>query len=165
MQASTRLPLVAHPMLSSSPSGIGGIGGSTRPRVSPLSAQISAAAPGSASVGVIIHSVTQESGYFHYIIKDLVPGGPADCSQLLRRGDVLVSVDYHPVDNVPLESIVSLITGDEGTVVEMTMRRHRPVQTKAVTGGSAVEGEGGGGGETASISYSVALQRSRMYNS
>ena len=62
MQDPTRLALVQQRMLSSSPSGIGGKGGATSQRVPPLSAQISAAVSGSASVGVIIHPGTQESG-------------------------------------------------------------------------------------------------------
>jgi carboxyl-terminal processing protease len=60
------------------------------------------------------------------IISDLVPGGPAARSGLLKPGDRIVAVgqgDQKPVDivDMPLSDAVKLIRGPKGTLVRLTL--------------------------------------------
>jgi carboxyl-terminal processing protease len=69
-------------------------------------------------------SLQSDDGYCK--IRELVPGGPAARSKLLKVGDRIVAVaqgDKEPVDivDMPLTEAVSLIRGTKGTVVRLTL--------------------------------------------
>ena len=72
-------------------------------------------------IGATLHS---DNGYC--IISDVVPGGPAARSGLLKPGDRIVAVgqgDEKPVDivDMPLPDAVKLIRGPKGTSVRLVL--------------------------------------------
>lgn len=57
-----------------------------------------------------------------WVISSVVPGAPAEMAGL-RRGDVLVSIDGHPVADLVSSEIQLLLIGDPGTPAHVTVRR------------------------------------------
>jgi carboxyl-terminal processing protease len=72
-------------------------------------------------------------------IDSLIPGGPAEQSGQLTNNDIIVAVaqeDQEPVevDGKPLQEVVDMIRGPEGTPVTLTIERANPtVHQKVVT--------------------------------
>ncbi|HUG11760.1 MAG TPA: carboxy terminal-processing peptidase, partial [Opitutaceae bacterium] len=68
--------------------------------------------------------LTQEDEYS--VIRELIPGGPAELSKALKPNDKIVAVaqgDGEPVDvrDMKLRKVVELIRGDKGTIVKLTI--------------------------------------------
>ena len=72
-----------------------------------------------AFVGIGVY--LQESSNGVVVVK-VVPGSPAQKAGL-QAGDVIVKVDDVDVSSAPLEVISTLLKGDEGTFVKVTVRR------------------------------------------
>jgi len=72
-----------------------------------------------AFVGIGVYLQESSSGV---VIVKVVPGSPAQRAGLLA-GDVIVKVDDVDVSSAPLEVISSLLKGDEGTFVKVTVKR------------------------------------------
>lgn len=72
-----------------------------------------------AFVGIGVYLQESSSGV---VIVKVVPGSPAQRAGL-QAGDVIVKVDDVDVSSAPLEVISSLLKGDEGTFVKVTVKR------------------------------------------
>ena len=59
------------------------------------------------------------------MIVSLVPGGAADRSRQVSPGDVIVTVDGQPALGLPEGELALLLTGEEGSEVDLGMRRFR----------------------------------------
>ena len=59
------------------------------------------------------------------MIVSVVPGGAADRSRQVRPGDVIVTVDGEPALGLPEGELSLLLTGEEGSEVDLGMRRLR----------------------------------------
>ena len=69
-------------------------------------------------------------------IRELIPGGPADLSKLLRPNDKIVGVaqgaaDYVDVVGMKLRKVVQLIRGDKGTTVRLLIQPGDATDTSA----------------------------------
>lgn len=71
--------------------------------------------------------VEQRDG--HIVIIAPIPGTPADRAGL-QRGDRLVEIDGRPLVNPTLESTVSLVRGEPGSLVTLTV--FRPAQNRRI---------------------------------
>lgn len=63
-------------------------------------------------------------------IKSLVPGGPAQKSEALKEGDIIIAVaqgDEDPIDvvDMKLREVVKYIRGNQGTEVRLTIEREK----------------------------------------
>ncbi|WP_083270285.1 S41 family peptidase [Lacunisphaera limnophila] len=65
----------------------------------------------------------------HIVIIAAIPGTPADRAGL-QRGDRLVKIDQQPLVNPTLESTVSLVRGEPGSLVTLTV--FRPAQNRHI---------------------------------
>src|SRR5688572_676970 len=96
-----------------------------------------------------------EDGYTK--IKELIPGGPAALSKLLRPGDKIVAVgqaENPPVDVVEmrLNKVVDMIRGKKGTEVKLTIIPAKAPDTKKVI--SLIRNE---------IQFKQSFARARVY--
>ncbi len=81
-----------------------------------------------AFVGIGVY--LQESSNGVVVVK-VVPGSPAQKAGL-QAGDVIVKVDDVDVSSVPLDVISTLLKGDDGTFVKVTVRRADKTLTSTV---------------------------------
>ena len=80
--------------------------------------------PAAAGVGILLHQIHRPNGSWQYFIKGLMPEGPAYETLLLREGDIVDFIDDQPLENVPFETVVDLVTGPEGSFVSFGLHRH-----------------------------------------
>nr|BBH92553.1 carboxyl-terminal processing protease [Thermogemmatispora argillosa] len=78
-------------------------------------------------VGIGIY-IQQDPTTKQVVISDTVPGAPADKAGL-KPGDILLSVNGQSIQGKDLETISSLLRGQEGTSVSVTIRRPSTNQT------------------------------------
>lgn len=102
-----------------------------------------------AGVGVVINKLVREDGSWQYFIERVVSGGPAEKSNIVRAGDILVAIDDQSIENTALDWVVSLIKGSEGTPILLALLRN-----------NSVVSNGTGKGDV--IAYSVTLERMRV---
>jgi hypothetical protein len=82
-------------------------------------------------VGLVLEQKLKIKGRNLLCVVKLVDGGPAHSSRRIQIGDVLTSVDGAGTVGKPLEEVVPLIVGQEGTTVKLTFMRGD--QNKVVT--------------------------------
>lgn len=70
-------------------------------------------------IGIGIRVGSNEQGFF---VLEVFPGSPAESAGMLD-GDYIVGVDGDSVDGLTTSQLVSLITGEQGTEVNITVRR------------------------------------------
>jgi carboxyl-terminal processing protease len=69
-------------------------------------------------IGVVVTVDEQD----RVVIINVIPGTPAD-SEELKEQDIIMEVEGQPIKGMPLEKVVSLIKGEEGTSVNLTIYR------------------------------------------
>ena len=74
-----------------------------------------------AYVGVGMTVTAREDGDGIDIVQ-VTPGGPAEEAGI-QAGDVLIAVNAEPVDGLDITGVSNKVKGEEGTTVELTMRR------------------------------------------
>lgn len=74
-----------------------------------------------AYVGVGMTVTAREDGEGIDIVQ-VTPGGPAEEAGI-QAGDVLIAVNAEPVDGLDITGVSNKVKGEEGTTVELTMRR------------------------------------------
>ena len=75
--------------------------------------------PVSCGVGIVFHS----SGHGSLAVKRLVPGGPAARCGLIRQGDILTHIDQTNVYQQNASDINHLISGPQGSFVQLRFKR------------------------------------------
>jgi len=66
-----------------------------------------------------------------FMVKELVPNGPAETNGNITSGDILLAIDtdavgkWKSVDNLTLEEVVMLIRGNEGSPVGLEFSNQR----------------------------------------
>ncbi len=81
------------------------------------------------SVGIGVMIEEDEDGVH---IMSVLDNGPAARAGL-QPGDVIQAVDGQPVTNETMEKVLSLIAGEEGTTVAVTVWRPSTEETVSVT--------------------------------
>lgn len=56
-------------------------------------------------------------------IIDLIPGGPAYKSNLIKQGDLIIGIDGRSVETLSYEELLALLKGKVGSKVELTLQR------------------------------------------
>mmetsp|Transcript_18655 Transcript_18655/g.45908 ORF Transcript_18655/g.45908 Transcript_18655/m.45908 type:complete len:148 (-) Transcript_18655:469-912(-) len=93
-------------------------------------------------VGVGAYFQRNEQDEFE--VRSMLPGGAAERSGMILQGDVLLKIDGMPVRGPSMTKLVSLLLGDEGSEVQLTMCRNgqrgglnQPFDVKLVRGALA----------------------------
>lgn len=84
-----------------------------------------------AYVGVGMTVTAREDGEGIDIVQ-VTPGGPAEEAGI-QAGDVLIAVNGEAVDGLDVAGVSLKVKGEEGTFVELTMRRETEALTKKIT--------------------------------
>ena len=84
-----------------------------------------------AYVGVGMTVTAREDGDGIDIVQ-VTPGGPAEEAGI-QAGDVLIAVNGEAVDGLDVAGVSLKVKGEEGTFVELTMRRETEALTKKIT--------------------------------
>ena len=74
-----------------------------------------------AHIGIGMTVTAREDGEGIDIVQ-VTPGGPAEEAGI-QAGDVLIAVNAEPVDGLDITGVSNKVKGEEGTTVELTMRR------------------------------------------
>ncbi|GAB4187404.1 MAG: carboxy terminal-processing peptidase [Simkaniaceae bacterium] len=79
-------------------------------------------------------------------ISEVVPGGPAEKSGLVRAGDIVLSIDGKALSDVPFETIAESMKGSAGSRISLTLLRKeknasRKVEVKLTREKIIMEGE------------------------
>lgn len=56
-------------------------------------------------------------------VVEVIPGSPADRAGLVHSGDHLITVDGSPTDQLAFEEVLSLMKGEEGSTLNLTLAR------------------------------------------
>lgn len=70
-------------------------------------------------VGVVIQAAEDGTGA---LVVEVLPGGPAEAAGV-EAGDVILAVDGVPLSGVPIDVVASLLKGQAGTRVTLTLHR------------------------------------------
>lgn len=70
-------------------------------------------------VGIVMEQAADGS----IVIKQLMEGGPAAKSGLVKPDDKIITIDGHQVSNLPLDQVMELIRGKAGTSVDLVVQR------------------------------------------
>jgi hypothetical protein len=66
-------------------------------------------------------------------VKSLLSGGPGAASGVIQPGDVLLAIDGHPLQGMPLAAVGPLLQGLPGSQTEITLRCKQTRREKRVT--------------------------------
>ena len=100
--------------------------GSSTPNSRPSTPKVTASRSVSSSRGGMVGIGLVITDSAPHRITSVVPGGSAHACGLIREGDILLAVDESSVEHLDVAGVRSLLLGESGSKVDLTLKRNAP---------------------------------------